>query len=371
MVDENALRVLVTECPVAEGLFNQHGCHDVMTAFNIANHLHMHSFFKEAAAFYQEAISHRLSDPEGHPREEILLQVKLLCLIKGAQELAIEDLNRLKELSEPLFNYITGVQQYNQGEHSILEAFQKIGCSYELFHTGEEIDTICLKLIYNGLNQGNFPNKIRRTEIPRKLFFYWDENTPQDVLENLEFHQQNFPKYSIDVFNKDKAVEWLYKYYGKEAKNIFLKSRHPAEAADILRVHVINSCGGFWVDADLKIVSEDVLEKYIPRNYDNVLLLTDGYFIHNDFFAATANNVILMDCLLSIYRNCYEYEQLFISYKTGPGVFMRAINRAYYRCVEGVTKEFPSLKLMDQKMFDKVTEQYPVSYKQRGTWTVA
>lgn len=369
MIYEDDLRDLVKECPVAEGLFNQHGCHDVMTAFNIANHLHMHSFFEEAATFYQEAIEYRRQDPQGHPREEILLQVKLLCLIKSDIELADEDLNRLKELSSPLYDYITSVQQYRYSDFSVLDALQKIGCSYELFHTGEEIDTVCLNLIYDGLNQGNFPNKIRKTEIPRKIFFYWDENIPQDVLENIEFHQRNFPKYFVDVFNKEKAAEWLYKYYGKEARTIFLKARHPAEAADILRVHVINLCGGFWVDADLKIISQDALEKYIPRNYDNVLLLTDGYFIHNDFFAATPNNLILKDCLLSIYRNCYEYERLFISYKTGPGVFMRAVNRAYFRCVEGVCKEFPSLKLMDQKMFNKITEQYPVSYKQSSNWS--
>ncbi|MDI2091485.1 capsular polysaccharide synthesis protein [Commensalibacter oyaizuii] len=368
MIDENDLKGLVKECPVAEGLFQQHGCHDVMTAFNIANHLHMHGFLKESAVFYQEAIDYRKDDPEGHPREEILLQVKLLCLVKAGAELEDSDLNRLQVLSEPLYHYIVGVQQHRQGNLSIIETLQKIGYTYEQFHTGEEIDTIYLRLIYEGLSKGNFPNKIRKTEIPRNLFFFWDRNMPDDVRQNIEHHQQ-FKNYNVEVFDQDRAIEWLYKYYGKEAKTIFLKSRHPAEAADILRVHVINLYGGFWVDADLKITSEELLEKYIPRNYDNVLLLTDGYFVHNDFFAATANNIILKDCLLSIYRNCYEYGGLFISYKTGPGVFMRAINRAYFRCMDGAVKEMPSLKLMDQKMFDKITEQYPVAYKQGGTWT--
>lgn len=369
MVDNDDLQSLVKDCPVANGLFNQHGCHDVMTAFNIANHLHMHSFFKEAAAFYQEAIQYRNLDPQGHPRVEILLQVKLLCLIKADIEPSDEDLNYLKELSEPLFEYITTVKQYRLGNFPVVEALKKIGFTYEDFHTGEEIDTIYLNLIYDGLIQGNFPSRVRKVEIPRKIFFYWDQNMPGDVRENIEYHQRNFQKYFVEVFDKEKAVEWLYKYYGKEARTIFLNARHPAEAADILRVHIIDLCGGFWVDADLKIVSEDILEKYIPRNYDNVLLLTDGYFIHNDFFGATANNMILKDCLLSIYRNCYEYGGLFISYKTGPGVFMRAVNRTYFRCLEGASKDFPSLKLMDKKMFDKVTEQYPVGYKQGGTWS--
>lgn len=363
------LRGLVKQCPVAEGLYNQHGCHDVMTAFNIANHLHMHSFYEEAAIFYEEAILYRKQDPDGHPREEILLQVKLLCLIKADIELEDQDLNRLKELSEPLFNYITTVKAYRYDSFPIIDALKKIDCTYELFHTGEEIDTVCLNLIYEGLNQGIFPKKIRRVEIPRKIFFYWDENMPNDVRENIEYHQRNFTKYFVDVFNKESAAEWLYKNYGREARSIFLKARHPAEAADILRVHVIDLCGGFWVDADLKIVSEEIMEKYIPRNYDNVLLLTDGFFVHNDFFGATANNMLLKDCLLSIYRNCYEYGGLFISYKTGPGVFMRAINRSYLRCLTGVTKDFPSLKLMDQKIFDKVTEQYPVDYKRGGNWS--
>lgn len=364
------LETMVSVCPVAYNLYKAHGCDDVLSAFNIANHLHLHGFLKEAAAFYQRALILRLADPEGHPRPELLLQVKLLCLIKAQEKVDEEELNFLKKLSVPLYNYILGVMEYYRNNITAIEALKIIGNSFEEFHTGEEIDAINMKLIYECLEKGVFPNKIRKKTIPRQMFFYWDQNIPQDVSENIDHHKE-FKSFKVELFDKVKAADWLHQYYGRDAQSIFLKARHPAEAADILRVHVIYLYGGFWVDADLKVTSEEVFNQNIPLNYSEVFMLTDGYFVHNDFFGCAAQSTILEDCLLSIYRNCYNYEGLFISYKTGPGVFMRALNRTYYRCLDGISKDFPFTKILNQAVFDKVTQQYPVSYKQFGTWTAA
>lgn len=361
------LKKLVIGCPVAEHLFNQDGCHDVMTAFNIANHLHLHGFFKEAAIFYQEAIHYRRQSPEGHPREALLLQVKLLCLIKAGLDLDEIDCQRLQAISPSFMNYIDGVEQFSRKKMSFLQAMEKIDCTFEQFHTGEEIDAIYVNLIHTGLKENQFPDRQTVTEIPRCLYFYWDQNMPDDVKANIDYHR-TFDHFSVEVFDREKASEWLYCYYGREAQSLFLKARHPAEAADILRVHVINLLGGFWVDADLKITSEVMLNDQLLRTYDTIFFLTDGNFIHNDFFAAQPHNVFLEDCLLSIYHNCYKYENLFIAYKTGPGVFMRALNRTYFRCLKNMQK-YPSLKIMNASAFSMFTEQYPVAYKQQGTWS--
>lgn len=367
-MDINDLKALVEPCSVARHLLDQDGCHDVMTAFNIANHLHLHSFFREAAIFYQEAINYRRAEPDGHPQESLLLQVKLLCLIKADVPLDEEDRLRLGEISPSLENYISGIERYYRNAATAVETMERINCTFEQFHTGEEIDAIYASLIYRGLEEHAFPDIKSQQMIPRRLFFYWDANIPEDVAANIQYHQ-GFENYSVELFDQEKAAEWLYSYYGREAQSIFLKARHPAEAADILRVHVMNIYGGFWVDADLKIASEQVLEDLIQQQYDTVFFLTDGNYIHNDFFGVTPNNIFLEDCLLSIYRNCYQFESLFISYKTGPGVFMRALNRTYYRCLKRIMTAYPSLKLLTPAAFSMVTEQYPVNYKNTGTWT--
>ncbi|CAK7193452.1 hypothetical protein COMNV_01667 [Commensalibacter sp. Nvir] len=369
MSNNNNLKTLVEKCPVSLGLFNQQGCYDVMTAFNIANHLHMHGFFVEAAVFYQEAINYRRLDPDGHPSEAILLQVKLLCLIKASHKTSRKDFARLYELSEELFNYISAVKFYYDKRLNAVDTLAQINCTYELFHTGEEIDAIYLRLIYQAMLSADLPERQSQRTIPKNMYFYWDKNIPKDVEENIQYHKQ-FSKFNVEFFDKEKAVEWLHDVYGREAKTLFLKARHPAEEADILRVHVIDLYGGFWVDADLKIVSEELFYKTIPWHYDHVFMMTDGFFVHNDFFGSVANSAILKDCLLSLYSNCYKYEGLFISYKTGPGVFMRAINRSIHRYLQGKQGDFPSMKLLDHAFFERVSEQYPVQYKQNGSWSM-
>lgn len=363
-----SLKDLAARSPVTENLYNQHGCNDVMTAFNIANHLHLYGFLEEAAAFYQEAINYRKLEAEAHPREAILLQVKLLCLVKAGIALDEKDCQRLHELSPSLMNYIRGVEEYRCGKIDALQAIKKIDHTFEQFHTGEEIDAINVGLIHDALKSDIFPERMVKNKIPQSIFFYWDQNLPEDVKENIEHHQK-FQHFKVEVFDRDRACEWLYGYYGRDARELFLKSRHPAEAADILRVHVINLLGGFWVDADLKIVSENQFIEMIPANYDAVFFLTEGNFVHNDLFGAQPHNAFLEDCLLSIYHNCYKYDGLFISYKTGPGVFMRALNRIYSRCIKERKLKYPSLKIMDSSFFSKLTEQYPVAYKQKGTWS--
>lgn len=367
-VKSKTLKEVVACCSVAENLFIQNGCHDVMTAYNIANHLHLHGFLEEAAIFYQEAIVYRRLDVEGHPREVLLLQVKLLCLVKAGIPLEEKDCQRLQELSPSLMNYVESVEDYRHKKINSLQAMEKIDCTFEQFHTGEEIDAIYVGLIHAGLMSGIFPQKETVTTIPRSLFFYWDQKIPEDVKNNIEYHQ-NFKQFTVDVFDKDKACDWLYQFYGRDAQELFLKARHPAEEADILRVHVINLLGGFWVDADLKIASEDRFINEVSRNYGAVFFLTEGNYIHNDLFGAQPQNIFLEDCLHSLYHNCYKYEGLFISYKTGPGIFMRASNRVYYRCIKHMDKTYPSLKIMDHQAFATLTEQYPVAYKQFGTWS--
>ena len=79
--------------------------------------------------------------------------------------------------------------------------------------------------------------------------------------------------FNLKVFDKAEATEWLYQNYGVEARQIFLSARHPAEAADFLRVHVINHYGGWWLDADIRIKSSETFNAIVPSCYEHVFLL--------------------------------------------------------------------------------------------------
>ncbi len=81
------------------------------------------------------------------------------------------------------------------------------------------------------------------------------------------------------------------------------------------------------------------------RTKSATFLLTRRHVVHNDFFGTCPNNEVLSDALLSIYRNCYLHPGLFIAYKTGPGVYARAINRITFRSLNG-NRPKPSIEFM-------------------------
>ncbi|WP_026398827.1 glycosyltransferase family 32 protein [Acetobacter nitrogenifigens] len=86
------------------------------------------------------------------------------------------------------------------------------------------------------------------SRIPFRVYMYWDQNPPTEIQENFDYHRQ-IQGLDYQVFNKDHATEWLYQNYGVEARGLFLGARHPAEAADFLRVHIMQLYGGWWLVA--------------------------------------------------------------------------------------------------------------------------
>jgi mannosyltransferase OCH1-like enzyme len=245
---------------------------------------------------------------------------------------------------------------------------------YEEFHTGEEPDTIYLSGILKAFPVFSPTHRnvrrdisVRNDIIPRNLFFYWDQNPPREIADNFDYHRR-LNHFNVRVFDKYQAETWLYETYGLQARGIFLEARHPAEAADILRVHVIHKYGGYWLDADIRLRSVERFEEALPKNVEHVFLTTKNGVVHNDFFGAARNSEILSDCLLSLYRNCYLHRGLYIPYKTGPGVFARAINRIYYNAFIGAGP-IPSAHVLGQQSFDHVIAEFPVTYKVgAGSW---
>jgi hypothetical protein len=370
-----AFELLVRDCPEAAVVLAQKGADSVDGCFNIANQLHMRGKCEEASFFYRRAFELHSKQPNQFPTAHGLLQVRLLCLLKASIPAPDEELAELKALSIPFFEYICACKLIFTKEPDYRQALRTFGNAFEEFHTGEEADRIYLRAATGYLLSSLEP--IVKTQggrrqpagqvIPRRLFFFWDKEPPPEIAENFRYHEA-LPGFEVEIFDKQRAAEWLYSYHGVSAREIFLKARHPAEAADFLRIHVINQYGGYWVDADMKIRSVERFDEVFPRNVEGVYPVTDGYLVHNDFFGSVANSPVLNDALLSLYRNCFENQWLNFAYKTGPGVFTRALNRCYYRALTG-SGQAPNVAILSQAQFDYALEAYPVSYKGgAGNW---
>lgn len=358
---------VLSVCPQALAFYQQNGVTELIHAFNIANILGTNQFYAEAAFFYKIAFNMHSKKANQFPLAHFLLMARLVALLKGSLPIKEEEMNELKSLCVPLYNYIEGWRQYKQNGDA-LSAIRLMGNCFEELHTGEETDTIYLTIMMDLLNPD--PGLCIKNRafggadfnvIPNNLFMYWDQNPPSEIVKNFEYHK-SLTHFNLKIFDKAEATEWLYQNYGVEARQIFLSARHPAEAADFLRVHVINYYGGWWLDADIRIQSTEQFYSVIPSGYEHVFLLTHNNVVHNDFFGSVPNSAILNDCMLSLYRNSYLHTGLFIAYKTGPGIFSRALNRIFYRALRGEAKR-PSVVLLDDRKFWSVIADFDTPYK--------
>ncbi|QDH16980.1 glycosyltransferase family 32 protein [Swingsia samuiensis] len=347
--------------PRAKSVYDAKGCETVEACFELANILHTDGQVLEAASFYGEGFDLHDKNPAHYPLAQSFLQTKLLCLMKAGHSIEEKDLDTLKSFSIPYYNFIKGIQLGWQ-QNNVDLALETIGNAYEEFHTGEEIDNLYLELALKKFGSSLF-GEVKGTsikKIPNNLFFYWDKNPPEEIQQNIDYHQ-SIESLSVKVFDKEEAAEWLYENYGLETRELFLSARHPAEAADFLRVHVINLLGGWWLDADIRLSQEGI--KFIDSvNSEGVYFLTRKFVVHNDFFGSAENNPILNDCLLSLYRNSYLHKGLFIAYKTGPGVFNRAFNRLIHRRDEGLSME-NKIEIYSQDDFNQYIEEFHTPYK--------
>ncbi|GBQ12289.1 glycosyltransferase family 32 protein [Swaminathania salitolerans] len=335
------------------------GCSTVMHAFTLANILHTSFRVQEASRFYRIAFDLHSKNPGEYPLAQSLLQARLLCLLKAGMDLPAEEVAQLRALCIPHANFIESVHKaWREGDP--MGALRLTGNAYEEFHTGEEIDSLYLSFA----QQAHFTfskNRADHRVIPNRLFLYWDKNPPEEIVRNFEFHRR-ITDLDVKIFDKAEAEEWLYDVYGVEARALFLNARHPAEAADILRVHVIQALGGWWLDADIRIRDEEALKFILDQKDSNVLFLTHNNVVHNDFFGSVPQSPLLNECLLNIYRNCHMHQGLFIAYKTGPGVFNRALNRLIHRDLSDIAA-MPPTSVYDHHMFSRLIEEFDTPYK--------
>ncbi|TPW36300.1 glycosyltransferase family 32 protein [Oecophyllibacter saccharovorans] len=351
----------ISHDPLASEKLRILGGDTIESCFEIANILHLNRNVQEAAYFYRRAFDLHDKVPTHFPTAPVLLQVSLLCKLKAGENLASEELAELERYCIPFADYIRGMEKaWRQGDYE--GAFRQIGNAYEEFHTGEEVDSLTLEVmrrLYGEwlIPQGDRPQK----RIPKNIFLYWDANPPPEIDENFRRHRE-IEGFNVQIFDKERAANWLYQYYGVEARSMFLSARHPAEAADFLRVHVINLLGGWWLDADLRINGPEALKMMAEETAGTALFLTHNNVVHNDFFGSVPNSELLNDCLLSLYRNGYQHSGLYIAYKTGPGIFNRALNRLMHRLVNGMEIS-TSMRVRDHEAFPVWTEEFDTPYK--------
>lgn len=347
--------------------YEKHGASTVEHAFAIANILHIHSKVLEASFFYRVAFDMHGKTQTEYPLPQSLLQVRLLCLLKSSNSPPPEELEELESYSPQLANYIRGIQAAWQNGRTG-EGLDLIGNSFEIFHSGEEIDRLYLELALRHAPTGLAARDAipAPTPIPCRLYMYWDKNPPEEIKNNIQYHRDLLGNDFV-FFDRDSASRWLHDHYGREICELFLKVRHPAEGADLFRLYMILNNGGWWLDADLRIRSRDAWEKLAKTTYKPCrLFTTHNYVLHNDFFGAAPGSPYLANAAMSALVNTFEHSGLYIAFKTGPGVLNRAVSRAIHKALQ-TRQPICDLQIDCQNQFHEFIEEYDVTYKNIGS----
>lgn len=156
--------------------------------------------------------------------------------------------------------------------------------------------------------------------LPKKIFAYWD-----DISKNkyIKYHFENWQKkfgkdWEIHIINKETVPNYVSKEFINKYKDL-----EPFRFSDFLRLELLRTNGGVWIDAGTLIRDPSFLD-----NFRNELLETKADallfeytentadkntpYLENWFIMAPKNSKLIIDWLNEFNR---AYEMGFLTYK--------------------------------------------------------
>ena len=123
------------------------------------------------------------------------------------------------------------------------------------------------------------------SRIPRTFAQYWDAAAPpRDLAGIMGSWGRLYPRFGLRRFDDGQAQAFLARLHTADVQAAYRRSRQPAQKADIFRLAYLHSQGGFYADADDRLVGD--LEDLRFPGVGLVLCLEDIGTIGNNFIGA-------------------------------------------------------------------------------------
>ena len=140
--------------------------------------------------------------------------------------------------------------------------------------------------------------------IPKIVYMTYDdlEKIPQYVKDNIKKYCKG---YDIQIYDDDMCIEFLSKYYGKDAVSIFNNMKINAHKADFWRYCILYLFGGFYFDikTDFRIPINQVFNSKLPNTWYTVIADQKKNSIYNDIIVTPSQNPILLKAIEYFYKN--------------------------------------------------------------------
>ena len=144
--------------------------------------------------------------------------------------------------------------------------------------------------------------------IPKVVYMtYHDiDSVPQYVFDNINKYCSG---YEVKIYNDNMCLEFLEKYYGKEAVEIFNNMENGAHKADFWRYCILYVFGGYYFDikTDFQTHINNIFDSKKEKTWYTVKA---GDAIFNGIIVTPPHNPVILDAIKHIYNNPKPTEYL-------------------------------------------------------------
>lgn len=139
--------------------------------------------------------------------------------------------------------------------------------------------------------------------IPKVVYMtYHDiDSIPQYVFDNINKYCSG---YEVKIYNDNMCLEFLEKYYGEEAVEIFNNMEHGAHKADFWRYCILYVFGGYYFDikTDFQTHINDIFDSKKGKTWYTVIC-DDKNCLYNGIIVTPPHNPVIFDAIKHIYNN--------------------------------------------------------------------
>ncbi|WP_343894445.1 tetratricopeptide repeat protein, partial [Craurococcus roseus] len=297
--------------------------------------------FDEAQENYARSIE--LNEDDGWPRI-CLAQTRLLALdIEGARE-QLRAVSRLDSSAAKLQGRSSNISQTHLGQ--LLDEFvldrqaldgllalkglapeERVAPLLSLVARFPDYTPAAIAL-FTALRQsgrlGTRPAAAAPARIPRVFAQYWDDDAgpPPDLARVMGSWGKLYPRYDLRRFDDARARAFLVRFHPAEVQAAYRRSRQPAQKADIFRLAYLYSQGGYYADADDRLVGD--LEDLRFPGAGLVLYQEDIGTIGNNLIGAVPGHPLIGRALRSAVEAINRGDNDILWLSTGPGMLTRA-----------------------------------------------
>lgn len=164
---------------------------------------------------------------------------------------------------------------------------------------------------------------VRHRPIPKRIVQFWDAaEPPPDISRLMRAWKDMHADFAYERFDDRSAAQFIKSHFDEFVLHAFLRTRHPAQRADVFRLAYLAAMGGFYADADDRPLAR--IDSFVPE-HAALLLYQENYgTIGNNFIGARAGHPLTAHALklAATAINRGDNELLWLC--TGPGLLTRA-----------------------------------------------